>query len=39
MKKDGTINIKGKGITVDGQSVTVKAAADVTIKGSKVGGN
>lgn len=39
MRKDGTINIKGKDITIDGQKVNVKATADVTIKGSKVGGN
>jgi hypothetical protein len=39
MRKDGTISIKGKGITIDGQKVDVKASSDVTIKGSKVGGN
>ena len=39
MRKDGTINIKGRDITIDGQKVNVKATSDVTIKGSKVGGN
>jgi type VI secretion system secreted protein VgrG len=37
MKKDGTITIKGKDITVDGSGkVNVKAGGDVVIKGSKV---
>ncbi len=40
MKKDGTIQIKGKDITVSGSGkVNVKASSDVTIKGSKVGIN
>lgn len=37
MKKDGTITIKGKDITLDGSGkVNVKASSDVVIKGSKV---
>jgi type VI secretion system secreted protein VgrG len=37
MKKDGTITIKGKDITVQGSGkINVKANGDVTIKGSKV---
>jgi type VI secretion system secreted protein VgrG len=37
MKKDGTITIKGKNITLDGSGkINVKASGDVTIKGSKV---
>ena len=37
MKKDGTITIKGKDITLDGSGkINVKASSDVTIKGSKV---
>jgi type VI secretion system secreted protein VgrG len=37
MKKDGTITIKGKDITIDGSGkVNVNASGDVTIKGSKV---
>ncbi len=37
MKKDGTIIIKGKDITLDGSGkINVKAASDVVIKGSKV---
>lgn len=40
MKKDGTIAIKGKDITLDGTGqIQVKASGDVTVKGSKVGGN
>ena len=40
MKKDGTITIKGKDITIDGSGkVNVKAASDVVIKGSKIGQN
>lgn len=40
MKKDGTIAIKGKDISVDGSGkVNVKASSDVMIKGSKVGVN
>jgi type VI secretion system secreted protein VgrG len=40
MKKDGTITIKGKDITLDGSGkINVKASSDVTIKGSKVSQN
>ena len=37
MKKDGTITIKGKDITINGSGkINVKASSDVVIKGSKV---
>jgi type VI secretion system secreted protein VgrG len=37
MKKDGTITIKGKDITVTGSGkVNVKADSDITMKGSKI---
>jgi type VI secretion system secreted protein VgrG len=37
MKKDGTITIKGKDITLSGSGkVNVKASSDVVVKGSKV---
>jgi type VI secretion system secreted protein VgrG len=40
MKKDGTITIKGKDITLQGSGkINVKASSDVVIKGSKVGLN
>jgi type VI secretion system secreted protein VgrG len=40
MKKDGTIAIKGKDITITGSGkVNVKADSDIVIKGSKVGVN
>jgi len=40
MKKDGTITIKGKDITLKGSGkINVKASSDVVIKGSKVGIN
>ena len=40
MKKDGTITIKGKDITINGSGkINVKASSDVVIKGSKVGIN
>ena len=40
MKKDGTITIKGKDITIEGSGkINVKASSDVTIKGSKVNQN
>ena len=37
MKKDGTITIKGKDITIDGSGkINVKASGDVVMKGSKI---
>jgi type VI secretion system secreted protein VgrG len=37
MKKDGTITIKGKNITIDGSGkVNVKASSDIVMKGSKI---
>jgi type VI secretion system secreted protein VgrG len=37
MKKDGTITIKGKDITVDGSGkINIKASSDVVMKGSKI---
>jgi type VI secretion system secreted protein VgrG len=40
MKKDGTIQIKGSDITVQGSGkINVKATSDVVIKGSKIGMN
>ncbi len=37
MKKDGTIKIKGKDITLDGSGkISITASSDVAIKGSKV---
>jgi type VI secretion system secreted protein VgrG len=37
LKKDGTITIKGKDITLDGSGkINLKASSDVVIKGSKV---
>jgi type VI secretion system secreted protein VgrG len=40
MKKDGTIVIKGKDVTIDGSGkINIKASSDVVIKGSKVGVN
>lgn len=40
MKKDGTITIKGKDISINGSGkINVKASSDVVIKGSKVGIN
>jgi len=37
MKKDGTITIKGKDITIQGSGkINVKASSDVIVKGSKV---
>jgi type VI secretion system secreted protein VgrG len=40
MKKDGTITIKGKDITINGSGkINVKASSDVVINGSKVGVN
>jgi type VI secretion system secreted protein VgrG len=40
MKKDGTIILKGKDILIDGSGkITVKAASDMTLKGSKIAAN
>lgn len=40
MKKDGTIEIKGKDITLDGSGkITAKASGDMILKGSKIQGN
>ena len=40
MKKDGTIAIKGKDISITGSGkISVKASSDVAIKGSKIGMN
>jgi type VI secretion system secreted protein VgrG len=40
MKKDGTITIKGKDITLNGSGkINVKASSDVVVKGSKVSVN
>jgi type VI secretion system secreted protein VgrG len=37
LKKDGTISIKGKDITLDGSGkINVKASGDVVVKGSKI---
>ena len=37
MKKDGTITIKGKDITIDGSGkIKVKAGSDIVMKGSKI---
>jgi type VI secretion system secreted protein VgrG len=37
MKKDGTIHIKGKDVTVEGSGkVNVKASGDIVMKGSKI---
>ncbi|RWH84521.1 MAG: type VI secretion system tip protein VgrG [Mesorhizobium sp.] len=40
MKKDGTISIEGKDITVKGSGkIDVKASSDITMKGSKINQN
>jgi len=40
MKKDGTITIKGKDISVNGSGkINIKASSDVVIKGSKIKAN
>ncbi len=40
MKKDGTITIDGKDITINGSGkIGIKASSDVTIKGSKISNN
>ena len=37
MKKDGTIVVKGKDITIEGSGkINVKASSDVVVKGSKI---
>ena len=37
MKKDGTITIKGKDITIDGSGkISLKASSDIVMKGSKI---
>jgi len=37
MKKDGTIHIKGKDLTIEGSGkIDVKASKDITMKGSKI---
>ncbi|TIR54813.1 MAG: hypothetical protein E5X26_01740, partial [Mesorhizobium sp.] len=37
MKKDGTINISGKDISVSGSGkINVKASSDITMKGSEI---
>ncbi len=37
MKKDGTIVIKGKDITIEGSGkINVKASSDIVMKGSKI---
>ena len=37
MKKDGTITIKGKDITIDGSGkINVKASSTITMKGDKI---
>jgi type VI secretion system secreted protein VgrG len=40
MKKDGTITIEGKDITIKGSGkINVKANSEVTVKGSKINNN
>ena len=40
MKKDGTIAIEGKDITIKGSGkINVKASGDITMKGSKINQN
>jgi type VI secretion system secreted protein VgrG len=40
LKKDGTITIKGKNVTVEGSGkITVKASGDLVLKGSKIAQN
>jgi type VI secretion system secreted protein VgrG len=40
MKKDGTINIEGKDISINGSGkINVKASSDITMKGSKINQN
>ncbi len=40
MKKDGSITLKGKDITLDGSGkISVKASGDITMKGAKINQN
>ena len=40
MKKDGTINVEGKDITIDGSGkINLKASSDINMKGSKINQN
>ena len=40
LKKDGTITLKGKDVTINASGkINAKASGDVIIKGSKVSGN
>ena len=40
MKKDGTISIEGKDITINGSGkITIKASGEITMKGSKINQN
>lgn len=40
LKKDGSIALAGTSVTIDGGgAVQVKSGGDVTVKGSKIGGN
>jgi type VI secretion system secreted protein VgrG len=40
MKKDGTIEIKGKDITLNGSGdITIKGSGNVNISGSKINNN
>ena len=37
LKKDGTIMIKGKDITIEGSGkINIKASSEITMKGSKI---
>ena len=36
LKKDGTITIEGKEITVNGSKITLKSSGDIAMKGSKI---
>ena len=40
MKKDGTIVLKGKDITIEGSGkINIKASSDIVMKGSKISQN
>lgn len=39
MKKNGTIVLKGRDITIDGDAITVKGSGNMVLKGSKIGSN